>query len=345
MHPKKVSQTLLLGFLIIILPTICEGRVRGLCSNCHTMHNSQEGIDVNFDGPQPALLNDSCLGCHSRTDSVTIENYIGSIIPIVYNNGTQPQTPLAGGNFFWVTPTGGGDRMGHNVLGTTSSWDSLLEIKPPGGATLDGTRMSCAGTTGCHGDKTITGSGNNGSDTLALSGAHHSADSTITGTTIGKSYRFLDGVTGTEDDDWEYTTSTHNTYQGAARTDDTDSPPPPATSISSICARCHTDFHNGATDPVDGGTWGSPWVRHPTDFDMSTGLSNSYIKYPATYNPNIPIAYSDVSNTSKDKIIMCLSCHRAHGSPNESILRWDYRAWPADTSFTNGCNICHTDKD
>ena len=341
MRPKKALQTLLIGCLILLTqPNLCEARVSGVCSNCHTMHNSQQGSAVDSDGPHLSLLNTSCLGCHSSSTSDTID---GSGTPIVYNSGSGgPTKPLAGGNFYYVTTAGGGDRMGHNVLGTE---DATLHKIPPGAVNNDPLPgiMSCAGTTGCHGDKTIAGSGEtpDGSDTLAISGAHHSTGS-IDGSTIGKSYRFLDGITGTEDDKWEQNPSStvHNIYKGAARTDDDTAT---AGTISSLCAYCHTYFHNGneeGTSPVDGTIWGTPWVRHPTDFDMSTALNNPAINYPSTYNTEVPIAYDGTK-----EIIMCLSCHRAHGSPNESILRWDYRAWPGDTSGTNGCGVCHTDKD
>ena len=348
MHPEKATITLLLVCLIIALPTLSEGRVTGICSDCHTMHFSQDGDSSAFDvtSPQQSLLNTTCIGCHSSTDDTTIDTSMGGATPIVFNNGTAPATPLSGGNFYWVKATD--DRMGHNVIDTSAAADATLGVTPPGGTILDGTRMSCAGTTGCHGDRTIVGSGKSGgSDTAAISGAHHTAGTTVDGSTVGKSYRFLYGITGTEDSDWEYTKSStdHNVYQGANRSDD-DSTLSAAeqTTVSSLCAQCHTNFHNGDTDPVDGSVWGTPWVRHPTDFDMSTDLNSPNIEYPTTYNTDIPIAYSDVS-TKTDEIVMCISCHRAHGSPNESILRWDYRGWPADTSFTNGCSICHTDKD
>ncbi|MDH3360414.1 MAG: hypothetical protein OEL55_06030 [Desulfobulbaceae bacterium] len=309
------------------------------------MHNSQEGLEIDPDGPRAGLLKSTCKGCHSNSvnDSTVVESN-GSIIPMVFNTSSEPTNPLAGGNFYWMV-FDGGDRMGHNVLDTSTLVDATLGMTPPGGTELTGSRMSCAGTTGCHGNHLIVGSGNGGSDTTAMSGAHHSADNTIDGSTIGKSFRFLEEVDGIEDNDWEQTpTSTeHNVYKGSARTDENDNDPPDT--ISSLCGRCHGDFHHG-TGNVSGNSaaWGTPWVRHPTDFDMSTELNNSNIDYPSTYDTDVPIAYSNI-DTPADEIIMCLSCHRAHGSPNESILRWDYRGWPANSAtVTNGCGICHTDK-
>ncbi|MCK4838726.1 MAG: hypothetical protein KAS94_07960, partial [Desulfobulbaceae bacterium] len=41
-------------------------------------------------------------------------------------------------------------------------------------------------------------------------------------------------------------------------------------------------------------------------------------------------------------IITCITCHRAHGSPYDYSLRWNYKAWPGATA--GGCYDCHTVK-
>ncbi|NOZ26181.1 MAG: cytochrome c3 family protein, partial [Nitrospirae bacterium] len=41
--------------------------------------------------------------------------------------------------------------------------------------------------------------------------------------------------------------------------------------------------------------------------------------------------------------VICLSCHRAHGSPYFKMLRWDYRSTTLATALS-GCNACHTSK-
>ena len=53
--------------------------VNGPCSNCHTMHNSQNGLVMNYDGdpaPNPFLTRGSCIGCHSQntTEKTIITN-------------------------------------------------------------------------------------------------------------------------------------------------------------------------------------------------------------------------------------------------------------------------------
>jgi hypothetical protein len=85
------------------------GMVSGPCSNCHTMHNSQNGSAVDSDGPSSHLLTTSCVGCHSHaTDTIVV---VGETrIPIVFTHSKptypatgSPTSTLAGGNFFWVS--------------------------------------------------------------------------------------------------------------------------------------------------------------------------------------------------------------------------------------------------
>jgi len=44
-------------------------------------------------------------------------------------------------------------------------------------------------------------------------------------------------------------------------------------------------------------------------------------------------------------LVMCLSCHKPHGSPYSDMLRWDYSEMIAgDDSKSGGCFTCHTQK-
>ena len=254
----------------------------------------------------------------------------------------------------------------------TDNWKTIVVPKQ-----LDmksGYYLTCAGIAGCHGDRT------QGYNFSAIHGLHHAVaptDLVFDGTTIKTSYRFLDGVAGVEDPDWEYKASSilHNGYQGAARTADTDDAASNHT-ISHLCAECHGAFHNVTSSPgVFTGVQGiisgddmtvasSPWLRHPTDFDMSS-LPGEYASY-TSYDPIVPVGRTGspavgwktdntVNSATNGAIVMCLSCHRAHGSPWPDLLRWDYSgmiAGPAGTTINGvtqatgtGCFVCHTNKD
>ncbi len=293
---------------------------------------------------QGSLLRDTCVGCHSSTTPND-----GTTMPYVYNTsgpnygttGTESgvANTLAGGDFYWVAFAGGNsDRKGHNVSGI-SGLDAPLGTIPPGGVDL-ASLLTCAGATGCHGDNSQP------NQVLAIAGGHHAADNPIkTGGTFLESYRFLNGIAGYEDSDYEFqpTATEHNQYKGFSRSADND---PDTTTISHFCATCHGNFHNGgAPNGVSAGSFSSPWIRHPVDIDMvDTGEYSGYVDYsvisPVASNPSDSVLSTGLA--VNQEIVMCISCHRAHGTPNDAILRWDYTGWPA--AGYNGCAVCHSSK-
>jgi cytochrome c553 len=329
----------------------------------------QGGVPIpGFTGPNPMLLLGTCMGCHSNdgTDTIKIFGTIGNI-PQVWNRGTttDPGTSdsisgtdmnLAGGNFRYVV-TGPAHAKGHNVdlLGVIP--DAPLVNTPPGYLSSedpstvdynDGERLTCAGSNGCHGNRNVDRSGfTDGAvaSLQSLEGAHHDDDTTIDGSTVGKSYRFLKGILGREDDNWQQSAAAgdHNEYQGATVQNVT-------TTISYLCGNCHGNFH-AASGILSSGAW----IRHPTDTDVISqggeyanyNTDNTYsIEAPVAYNGTIPVAVRSTV-ASGDSIVMCLSCHRAHATPNDDILRWDYATIQAGGggAVDTGCFRCHTAKD
>jgi len=351
-----LASLVLVGGGAVLLTGQALAKVSGQCAECHTMHNSQGGSPMAVDAsgnpqsdPNAVLLRKGCVACHTGTnDGSNNIPYVNSTsVPDYSGNGTQGNT-LAGGNFYWVA--NGDDAAGHNVsTDGLAGTDGALGNTPPGNTGTFSGPLTCAGTTGCHGDRTAT------SDFAAISGTHHADDSTIDGLTVATSYRFLNGVKGLEDSDWEYqpTATAHNQYYGVDRTTEATASIDPGT-ISALCAQCHNDFHNGY-QTVGGSTgFGSPWVRHPTDFDMgNTDTGSEYRGYGGTGNAYVvaaPVASTDysqvLSNVSfnDDTIVTCISCHRAHGTPNADLLRWDYSNIKAGGGGSGGCFECHTTK-
>jgi predicted CXXCH cytochrome family protein len=361
-----------MGALMLAAPA--SAKVQGQCAICHTMHNSQDGAPMALDAagvaqeaPNEVLLLQGCVACHTgtNTDGSTETNVIPYVSDTTEPNygvdGTTGDT-LAGGTFYWVatqTAPGGpeltADSTGHNVATDgMATPDGVLLDMPPGATVGLSAQLRCAGVNGCHGDTTAT------SDFAAISGSHHADDVEIDGSTTAKSFRFLLGIVGLEDSDWEFqpTATTHNQYKGVDRGSDTENDP---TTISSLCARCHNDYHNGAgnvggTNPTTG-AFGSPWVRHPTDFDMSnTAITTDYRNYGGEgineYQVSAPVAsntigefpQSNVFVTADDAIVTCISCHRAHGTKYADLLRWDYSSVAAGVSGTGACFECHTTK-
>ncbi len=388
---------------MICLPRFASASVQGACNVCHTMHNSQNGVPMTFNGsatPNDTLLRGNCLTCHTGTnDGSNVRPYVDSTVAPTY--GLKGNT-LAGGNFYWCVNGGSGALFssststntvvnndpvaiggGHNVNFLGVAADVLTS--PPGYSdsipwtTREATEglastshLTCAGAAGCHGNRTDSTAADPVNDTnnfSAVHGAHHANDSIIDGSTVGKSFRFLLGVLGTEEDDapgtsshrWEYQPDSthHNEYYGVGRTANDDDV---TGTISHLCAECHGAFHNdsGTYTGVQGiqgsgATMASPWIRHPTDFDMN-GLGGEYAAY-TVYNPMVPVGHSTLEDVTNDSvaygnangaIVMCISCHRAHGSPFADLLRWDYTTMVAGggaPSGSLGCFTCHSTKD
>jgi hypothetical protein len=364
-----VSCFLLIAFLMI-LPSVLQAKITGVCSNCHTMHNSQNGSAVVAEGPQPYLLNRvGCLGCHGQNPSGTQNIIPLGNVPQVLHKAT---TDLAGGNFAYITSgkprTTGTDSntAGHNVVDTgviDTDYTAAGAIIPPGdqhsvGSDINLNNFTCSGKYGCHGERSES------DKLLAVKGAHHTDDTVLKfgsiaegnqGSSTGLSYRFLKGVYGGEDTDWQATTSStdHNEYKGATSMGSSSATDPAGNTISGLCAECHGYFHGTGSNECSSA---SPWLRHPTDIVLPGDATKEYSLYNGgtgtndPYSLDAPVARAAIPNSASgvvnpgtnDAIVMCLSCHRAHASPNFKMMRWDYKNWP--TSGTNGCSICHTSK-
>ena len=360
----RTKPTCLFGLIIFSLffcVVTAQAMVTGDCSNCHSMHNSQDGKAVTEGTSEPyqSLTVDSCVGCHSDSSNNTIKSLGGnSRVPIVFN-GNEPTYPpdgsssstLAGGNFYWVAQ--GDDSKGHNVYGISDA-DATLKFAP-------GRSTQCSP---CHDTLATADSGCQGCHLPA----HHADDSGVVVDAAGGSYRFLgdlmsrvfyypdsgNGVKGIEDADWEQSPSStrHNTYAGTSSSYsmefgnflDT-------SSIGQFCSGCHGNFHhlmNSEPGSLDGA-----WIRHPSDVVLPDDPDGEY-KYYTNYNPLTPVGKPDLDAGMKNSpvvvpgtdVVTCISCHRPHGSPYPDMLRWDYENCEVGVSNSEcGCFVCHTQKD
>jgi len=352
-------------------------KVTGVCSNCHTMHNSQNSSPMATYGtsgtqPLPALVRGDCLGCHglgvsSHQRIVTLGD---SVIPQVMHDDAGGD--LAGGNFGYITGiagSGAANSKGHNVKDLGTAFKDTVLTKAPGhhGAVPSNETLTCAGAAGCHGFRNFSTSG-----ITNLRGAHHKnvdgkcnvADETA------NSYRFLYGVKGLENptDKWQNTDTSHNEYFGA--TTPTSSAGgcnnchtnhggmivrPVSMTMSGFCATCHGNFHQidgfGGTSKGIGSGISAPFLRHPTDIVLKGSgeyaAYTSYKKEAPVARPTVYDAPSNVVQPGTD-IVMCLSCHAAHATDYPDMLRWSYNQNAhsnASNNSTDGCFACHTTKD
>ncbi len=359
-----MKKTLMLILVIIASLILTYGfsyaKVGGPCNSCHTMHNSQDGTAMNYNGdpnPNPYLLRGDCLGCHAQHTASNIVN----TIPQVYHTNAQD---LAGGNFDYVNTS---DTYGHNIVGLfAGNIDNVLTNYPPGyntnydpssagfGMT---TQVRCAGAYGCHGNR------DNTDQDASIFGGHHFDDSILKfggivdgsqGQYVGNSYRFLYRVRGGENTSWlNIANNNHNEYRGAAYAvrssqnytwGDGDC----VTTISDLCGECHGMYHLSGSGGI--GT-GSPWLRHPTDAVIpNTGEYNT-ITTAGGYNEDTPVGRQTVPNAISQNValnsdvVVCLSCHGAHGTPYQDLLKWNYINTSGGMPQGTGCTYCHTGKD
>lgn len=209
---------LVLAVVAFFAPSARADAVSGVCSNCHTMHNSQNNVAMRLgsssvtglgsaecnechQAQRKSLLRYGCMGCHGSSPESPVDiKVVGSVgnVPQVFH--TDQVSPLAGGSFSWVGLIG--QQKGHNVHGMVSiGVDGDLANNPPGymqafnpvsvydpnyqSAGLEAARkIFCAGVQGCHGDRSQV------SQDAAMKGTHHADDSAwqadaATPTTVG----------------------------------------------------------------------------------------------------------------------------------------------------------------
>jgi len=368
----------LLVNLACICVLICSGAalatISGPCSECHTMHNSQNNQAMTYNAsatPNDVLLKGTCYGCHAQGAGAPSIVILGvDSIPQVYHDAA---TDLAGGNFAYIDGikgSGASDGKGHNISDLTGT-DADLYAPPGGivqfghdnGGNVNTNNLCCAGTNGCHGNRY----GPTGY--IGITGAHHtnldgSRDPAATDKESGHSYRFLLGVKGYEDPDWQNTIgpADHNEYfgrttpvqlgcgGGSLSCHGTGGVRPPDGTMSQYCATCHGNFHTLETNTSNGigPAVVSPFIRHPTDLAIPN--SGEYAAY-VSYDQDAPVARTTAGPwapnstiTPGSDAVMCLSCHVSHASNYLDMLRWDYSTMIAGGGGTGGCFVCHTTK-
>ena len=331
------GKKLLWSLAIVISLLLCGGgtgyaAVSGVCSDCHTMHNSQGGVPMGLATPQSALLLNDCLGCHTTTES---DPFDAKGYPFVKLGSATDSNCLAGGFFQTDADAGDNNANENHDIGAKAVPAGFSDSETTWyTGTTDG--LGCAGTNGCHGNETDL------DDMAAISGGHH--DPTA--------YRILyvgaDGVVGYGAKDYEELiiktpTTTPETTIGDTQNVNIYSAGVNDPSISELCAKCHGNFHNETGSTEDCGSK-SPWIRHPTDVDIPTTwdiADPSYTLNGDDYKHN-PVGYDNATyNATSGRMATCLSCHRAHGTANADLLRWAYTTQDAGNGADYGCLGCH----
>ena len=370
---------------LIFMPYTALAMVSGPCYKCHAMHFSQSPWPTGWqsEGPNDYLLVKKgggghcspCVSCHSSETSSTYEDLGGGLkVPIVFYFGASAPTEyLAGGNFWWVKEgLGDNDTKGHNVFEDEDDED--LSAGAPGDSGFAG-----CGTNPCHLNLSrpadIAGmpelDGKYGCEGCHLNVRHHANDhpngeSGLVNSADQGWYRFLSGhmsgsgqgVEGYEDGHWEAgqpdlargQANNHNEYLGNENTGGYGFNLGHTT--TAFCTGCHGAFHQLQYSS-------GSWVRHPSDAVIPDTAGSEYADTGGAsheYDPLSPVASPTVDGTPDGTVtpgtdfVMCLSCHRPHGSPYPDMLRWDYSQQiagsdPGEGILDQGCFYCHTKKD
>lgn len=281
------NNKLVLGGLVagaFLLPVVAGAAVTGQCSNCHTMHASQDGVAAATLNAHLLKGNSTCVGCHTNNGLASAPQV--DSLTVVKNAG-----------YFNAA---GADNTLHNVTTLPAGADGNMAGNVPGsGSTYAGFNLSCEK---CH----------NGS------GGHHG--------TSANTYRLIPSNSSSDPNTgWG---ANGGTFPGT-RADVAYS----ATDMNLFCARCHGNFHTAANQGAVGA-----WVRHPTDVRVSTSTEMSIDTTYAGTNDAVPLG-SDGTNTD---VVMCLSCHVAHGGPYADLLSFDYSLNSAGSGTRGvGCESCH----
>jgi len=320
-----------------------------VCSDCHTMHFSQQhgymGADSTLGygsefpegftplggaGPHPYLLrnevNDLCLTCHEGQ----------TFAPDVLGANTNSYVRMAGG----LNHVGDGpvvELTGH-TLGST---DPAPGSNPAWSSTVG---LECANCHFPHGGANYRN--------LAGNPGNYSA--------LGRSYAVITygtgGVNDLTKDVWEHDATLNQlaTHYAWSNTDYNEPAATPALYAGSAyafyCKGCHSDFHGAQGGTEVGGTGGEEWLRHPNavaNIGAIGGGHSSYTVYSGRTNHVKTMSASGVWPAT-DNTPSCFSCHKSHGNENSFGLIYMSGTGVIDEEGDNGttvkemCKQCHT---
>jgi cytochrome c553 len=177
---------------------------------------------------------------------------------------------------------------------------------------------STLGCTSCHDPHgQVAGGTDSGSAAISVSGSYGAADPTDG--TIHGNFRLL-GDNGYKLIRRAAPVATSNDASGASTNY--------GSGMSAWCLSCHTAYNDYAN-------------MHPVNVNVPMSTYNSYVKSgdftgaaATAFDPLVPFergvldgsllaASSTMGVEDANDVVMCLTCHRAHGSAFDNGLRWD----------------------
>jgi predicted CXXCH cytochrome family protein len=326
-----VSAVVLLCATAVCADAFHDGGV-GSCTGCHVEHEAPGGATQwLLRGGDASSV---CLSCHAGPG--------GGSSPSVYSFDGSARTP--GGDFYWLTKTftwtGGAspaETHGHNVVARDFNLlQDPLRSHSPGG-TYPSAQLSCVSCHDPHGK--VLGGTAAGRGPVSVSGSY---GETAPPNSIRGNYRLLGdsnydgGVAGYS---FAYNAPIARQSSLIPFGESDASHVDYGSGMSEWCANCHFDVLKN-----EHGSSGSEF-RHPagnveqlpdnyiTQYEqyVSTGnlsgtAATSYLQFvPFERNSSDPQNLNPVSSQGPNATsnVMCLTCHRAHGSAFRVAGRWD----------------------
>jgi hypothetical protein len=288
----------------------------GTCGGCHGKKGGRwllRGSDASS----------TCLICHVGEGSSDVE-------PVASRNGTA-MSP--GGDFYWVTKlfswAGGsspGDSHGHNVVARDFGFRQDARLSRSPGGSYPSSDLGCNSCHDPHGK----------ADPRAPS----SRGPASSGGAARGNYRLLGGVgydggAAARGFSFKYPAPVAGKPPAGKHAESDSSHVDYGSGMSDWCRNCHDRIHEA----------GTPFV-HPAGAHLKNGMVDRYNRYvksgnlsgssATSYLALVPfergtadtgrLDFSSIRGPDSESRVMCLTCHRAHGSAFRAIGRWDFDA-------------------
>jgi predicted CXXCH cytochrome family protein len=326
----------------------------GDCSGCHSVHSAKAPASPLLRQSDPSSV---CLSCHQASNDTGPNTYHVATADAKMPTGVAPLQRTPAGDFGWLkksytytidgaTITENGSTHGHNIVAADFGFQSDAANTTAPGGTFPAAGLSCTSCHDPHGkyrrlaDGTVATSG----APITASGSYETSPVPQGGTAVGV-YRLLagsgystGGVTFTgvpaavAPDIYnraESATQTRVAYGHASGSG--------RETWARWCATCHPDLLSSghAADKTMDAALLNNYAAYVKSGDMSGSLASSYLSLvPFVENNSDHVALashaksddSALHGPASGDLVSCLTCHRAHATGWEHMLRWDDKA-------------------
>jgi len=324
------------------------------CGGCHSMHSPAPGGVYLLVGTDQSS---ACLTCHENAADTGPSSYRISTADASLGAGQAPLQRTPGGDFGWLKKTytwvvrgnlntEDGATHGHNIIAVDKNYTADTHNTSAPGGVFPSNQLSCVSCHDPHGKYRRNTAGTISTTGLPIktSGSYNATGNEPSATEAVGVYRLLAGAGYTKDgvtfngvpaakvpstyNKSEALTQTRVAY-GVASTGG-------HSTWGNWCGTCHSAMHSSGN------------YVHPVDQNLGSAIKTIYDTYVKTGDMTgsnataflslVPFApntnsYSSLAGLSGNAAtsagpstsdqVTCVSCHRAHASGAEYMLRWN----------------------